>query len=110
MDKAARRAAVAAYKDLPPAWGVYAVRGPDGRVWVGGSRHLETQQNSLWFSLRNGGRYDAGLQAAWREAGPAAFAFEVLERFDPELSDLGRADLLKKRTADWRAELKAETV
>ena len=110
MDKSARRAAVATYKERPPAWGVYAVRGPQGRVWVGGSRHLETQQNSLWFSLRNGGRYAAGLQDAWREGGAEAFTFEELERFDPELSALGRVDQLKKRTADWRARLKAEAV
>lgn len=55
MDKSARRAAVAAYKERKPEWGVFAVRClATGQAWVGESRHLDTQQNGLWFALRHG--------------------------------------------------------
>ena len=108
MDKAARRAASAAYKERPPAWGVYAIRcAASGRVWVGRSRHLDTQQNSLWFALRMGGCVSKGLQAAWNESGEDAFTFEELARLPADTSVLRRDDLLKQQVASFRESLDA---
>lgn len=106
MQRAERRAAIAAFKERKVAWGVFAVRcAATGETWVGGSRHVDTQKNGLWFSLRHGANPNRALQAVWNVHGSDAFAFEVLERLSDDLSDLRRPDELKARTADWRARL-----
>ena len=65
MDAAARKALIAEYKDRPTIAGVYAVVcTATGQVWVGQSRHIETRQNGLWFTLKTGGGRDPSLQAA----------------------------------------------
>ncbi|HMO43945.1 MAG TPA: GIY-YIG nuclease family protein [Phenylobacterium sp.] len=108
MDRAARKAATAEYKERPPAWGVFAIIcNATGQAWVGGSRHLDTAQNGLWFSLRLGSCPYASLQAAWRAHGLEAFRFEELERLRPDYPPLGRADELKRRQALWAARLEA---
>ena len=111
MDKAQRRAASAAYKERPPAWGVYVIRcTTTGRQWVGASRHLDTQQNSFWFALRTGGCLNKALQSAWAESGEAAFVFEELHRLAPDTPDFRRGDLLKQQTAVFRDRLGADLV
>jgi hypothetical protein len=106
MQRAERRAAIAAYKLRKAAWGVFAVRcTATDAAWVGASRNLEAQQNSLWFSLRHGAHINRTLQAAWDAHGPDAFVFEVLERLPDDLSDLRRPDELKACAAKWRATL-----
>ncbi len=110
MDKTARRDAIRDYKEKKAAVGVYAIRcAPTGEVWVAGSRNLDAQQNSLWFSLRTGGHGNRDLQAAWNAHGAEAFSFEPLERIDDEdLTPLGRADLIKARERHWLATLGAK--
>ena len=109
MDKQDRRAAVAAYKERKPAFGVYAVIcNATGDAWVGTSRHVDTQQNGLWFTLRQGGCRHAALQAAWREHGEGEFRYEELERLRDDYPDIGRLDELKRRQALWRARLQAQ--
>ena len=111
MQKADRKAAVAAYKERAPDWGVFAVRcTPTGQLWVGGSRQLDAQRNRIWFALRQGDRTRPDLQAAWTAHGEAAFTLETLESLSPDLSPMARADALKQRTAHWRAELGAGVV
>jgi hypothetical protein len=106
MQQAERRAAIAAYKLRKAAGGVFVVRcGATGAAWVGASRNLEAQGNSLWFSLRHGAHMNRALQAAWDAHGPDGFTFEVLERLPDDLSDLRRPDELKARGAKWRATL-----
>lgn len=104
-----RRAAVAAYKDRKTPIGVCAVRCvADGRVWVLESRHLDTQQNSLWFSLRQGrcpSRPD--LARAWAEHGEAAFRFEVLEALPDDISPLLMRSALTSLARTWRQKLGA---
>jgi hypothetical protein len=108
MDRAARRAAITAYKERPLDWGVFAVRcQATGVVWVGESRRLASHQNAIWFTLRTGGCRNRGLQAAWVEAGEAAFSFEKLEQLPTDTPTFSRADLLKGRADDWRAALNA---
>lgn len=106
MQKADRRAAAAAFKERKAVSGVFVVRcAASGEAWVGASRQLEAQQNSLWFSLRHRAHINRALQAAWNDHGPDVFAFEVLETLPADLSDLRRSDELKARAAAWRAKL-----
>ena len=103
-----RKAAVAAYKERKTAAGVFAIRcTATGETWVGSSRHLDTQQNSLWFALKQGGHLNRALQAAWNAHGEGAFSFEPLDRLDPDLSPMAQGTALKESTALWRDELKA---
>jgi len=76
---------------------------------VSASRHLDTQQNGLWFQLRQGGLPNAELQAAWNAHGEAAFVFEVLEKVTDENSLLIDS-LLKEREKHWHAALSADKV
>src|SRR6202012_5198379 len=62
MDRQGRKAAVAAYKERRPAHGVYGVICTlTGEAWVGCSRHVDTQQNGVWFTLRLGTSPHASL-------------------------------------------------
>lgn len=108
MDKQARKAAIAAYKERKPAFGVYAVIcTATGEAWVGQSRHLDTQQNGLWFALRHEGCPYRSLQAAWTRHGEAAFKYEELERLRDDFPPLTRARELKNRQTLWTARLQA---
>lgn len=111
MDKQDRKAAIAAYKERKPAFGVYAVLcRATGEAWVGCSRHVDTQQNGLWFTLRMGGSPHRGLQAAFSEHGEAQFRFEELERLREDYPEIGRMDELKRRQTLWRNRLHAEAL
>ena len=108
MDRRARKAAIAAYKERKPAYGVFAVIcTATGQAWVGQSRHLDTQQNSLWFALRHGGGPYRSLQAAWDLHGQSEFKFEELERLRDDFPALTRTDELKRRQSIWTARLQA---
>ena len=108
MDKARRKEIARNYKERAPLQGIFAVRG-GGRVWVSASRHLDTQQNGLWFQLRQGGLPNAELQAVWKAEGEAAFTFEILEEVTDE-NPLLIASLLKEREKHWRIKLGADKV
>ena len=70
MDRQDRKAAIAAYKERKPAWGVFAVIcTATGETWVGRSRHVDTERNGLWFMLKLGASVHPALQAAWRPRG-----------------------------------------
>ena len=106
MDRQARKAATAAYKERKPAFGVFAiVCRATGEAWVGKSRHLDTQQNGLWFTLKHGTSPHRALQAAWTEHGEGEFRFEELERLREDFPALSRGDELKRRQALWTARL-----
>lgn len=108
MDRDARKAAIAACKERRPAYGVYAVIcTATGQAWVGQSRHLDAQQNSLWFALRHGGSPYRSVQAAWDLHGATAFKFEALERLRDDFPALARPDELKRRQSIWTARLQA---
>ena len=110
MDKQSRRDLLRDYKEKKTAGGVYAVRcAPSGEVWVGGSRNIDPQRNSIWFSLKQGAHMNRAMQAAWKAHGEDAFAYEVLERIEAEdMTPLGLADLTKTRERHWIAALGAK--
>ena len=109
MTSADRKALINDYKDRETVAGVFAVIcSATGRAWVGPSRHIDTQQNGLWFSLKMGGSPFRSLQAEWTTHGADSFRFEQLDRLSPDLSAMARKDELKKRAALWAARLEAE--
>ncbi|MBW8812358.1 MAG: GIY-YIG nuclease family protein [Caulobacterales bacterium] len=109
MDKSSRRQILRDYKERKAPAGVYAVRcAGSGEVWVGATRNLDAQKNSVWFGLSTGGHVNRAMQAAWAAHGAAAFAYEPLERIeDEDLTPLGLADALKARERHWRDALGA---
>lgn len=111
MKREDRKAAVAAYKERKSAAGIYAIRClATGQCWVGRAANLETVQNRLWFTLRQGGHPHRGLQATWAARGADSFAFEAIERLEEEDLAYIRDRLLKDRLAHWRAILQAEAI
>ena len=111
MEKQDRKVAVAKYKERASSYGVYAVIcTATGEAWVGISRNLEAQKNSLWFALRHGGSPFAALKAAWTVHGEREFRFEELDRLKDDFSEILRADELKKRQVLWMARLQARTL
>ena len=106
MDAKDRKAAIAAYKEIKTPAGVFAVRcRVDGQFWVMESRHLDTHQTSLWFSLRMGSYPDRTLQAAWKIHGEAAFRFDVLQTLSEDVSPSMVRTELKILSRAWKDRL-----
>ena len=106
-----RKAAIAAYKERKTIAGIFVLRcAASGEAWVGQAPNLETIQNRIWFSLRQGSHTCRSLQAAWNAHGEAALTFAECERLEDEESAYVRKALLKERLLHWRTELKAETI
>jgi hypothetical protein len=104
-----RKAAIAAYKKRKSAVGIYLVRCTrTGATWVGQCETLDTIQNRIWFTLRQGNNPNTSLQDAWRTFGAESFSFEVLEQLAEEEQSYIRNALLKERLAHWRTTLDAE--
>jgi hypothetical protein len=106
-----RKTALADYKERKRVGGIYAVTcGASGQRWVGRAPDLATIQNRLWFTLRQGGCLNPGLQTAWNTHGSEAFTLEALERFDEEAQAYVRDRLSAERLAHWCAVHGAEAV
>ncbi|UQD74931.1 GIY-YIG nuclease family protein [Bradyrhizobium japonicum] len=106
-----RKAAIAAYKERKTIAGIYVVRcAASGEAWVGQAPNLQTIQNRIWFSLRQGSHTCPTLQAAWNAHGEAGLTFSECERLDDEETDYVRNALLKERMLHWRSALKAEAI
>lgn len=106
-----RKSLIAEYKERATIAGVYAVIcSATGQAWVGKSRHIDTEQNGLWFALRHGGSPYRSLQAAWTAHTPEDFRFEQLDRLPEDISDLRRKDELVSRAKLWIVRLSAEAL
>jgi hypothetical protein len=106
-----RKAAIAAYKDRKTVAGIYVVRcAASGEAWVGQAPNLETIQNRICFSLRQGSHTCRSLQAAWKMHGEAGLTLGECERLKDEASDYVRNALLKERMLHWLSELNAEPI
>lgn len=106
-----RKAATAAYKEKRVEAGIYALHAPSlGSSWIGASPTLDTVERRMRFTLKSGGPCAAGLAAAYDRLGDEGLSFEVLERFDPDLTPLTRQSALRDRARHWRALLGAGTV
>jgi hypothetical protein len=105
MDNARKKEMLREYKEAPQKAGVFAIVCGDAR-WIGTTRNLDKQKNSLWFQLRMGGYPNAALQSAWKANGEDAFTYEILEEVKDD-NALIIGELLKEREAAWRTEMGA---
>lgn len=106
MDNARKKEMLREYKEAPQRVGVFVVACGDAR-WIGTTRNLDKQKNSLWFQLRMGNYPNAALQSAWKANGEEAFTYEVLEEVKDD-NALIIGELLKEREAAWRKESGAD--
>ena len=111
MNREDRKAAVAAYKERKADPGVYVVRYvASGQQWVGSAPDLGTIWTRVSFGLRQGAARPPSMQRACTEHGAEKFAFEVVERFDPDDPPYDGARTLRDRLKHWREVLPAEPV
>jgi hypothetical protein len=103
MEKARKKEIARQYRERERSQGVFVVRcAPSGEVWVSSTRNLDTQQNSVWFTLRLGGHPNAKVQAAWQAHGEGAFTYEIVEELDEgDHTPGGLKDLLKASERRW---------
>ncbi len=79
-----RKALVRRYKETPRPAGVFRVLNTEtGRVLLGSSTDLPGMLNRQRFQLENNLHPDKELQRDWKELGPAAFTFDVLDVLKP---------------------------
>ena len=111
-DKARKKEIAQAWAERKRSQGVFAVRcAASGEVWVDASKNLDSQKNSIWFSLRMGGHRNKAAQAAWNAHGEETFSYDVLEEVaDETLTPMGVRDLLKTRERHWREQLGAASL
>jgi hypothetical protein len=105
MDNARKKDMLREYKEAKQRAGIFAVRCGE-QCWIGTTRNLDKQQNSIWFQLRTGGFPTKSVQAAWNAYGEAAFTFETVEDVTDD-NPLIIGELLKEREALWRQEMGA---
>lgn len=105
MENARKKDLIREYKEQKSTPCIFAVRCGD-QVWVGPSKNLQKQQNSIWFQLRQNGHMNKAMQAAWNAGDDAAFTFKVLEEVTDENPQM-IALLLKERDVYWREQLGA---
>jgi len=80
-----RKASIRAYKETPRPVGVFRIRHTASRkALVGLSVNLPAILNRHRFQLTNGSHPDLQLQRDWKESGPDAFTFEVLDLLTPK--------------------------
>jgi hypothetical protein len=105
MDK---REARKEFKSRKTPKGIFAIRcAATAEVWVSASDHLDSARNGVWFQLRNGLHQNKRLQAEWNTNGEEAFAYEVLETLDDDVSSLLLKDVLLERQKHWEGKLGA---
>jgi len=84
-----QREAKRAYKDNPPAAGVYQILNhQNGKRLIGSWMNVQGRLNRERFSLEYGKHESAALQKDWNELGPEAFIFEVLDELKPAAGEL----------------------
>ncbi|MEW6516239.1 MAG: GIY-YIG nuclease family protein [candidate division FCPU426 bacterium] len=68
------------FKQYRPDMGVFVIRNlRDGKRFIEATADLKGTMNGARFRLECGRHPCEELQAAWREAGPGAFSFEVVD-------------------------------
>lgn len=111
MKGESRKAVLAAWRERKVRAGIYAVRClVTGENWVGQAGDLDAIANRLWFTLRQGGCLDRGLQAAWNNHGADGFQLDILEVLDSEEPATTRTSILSDRLTYWQAELSARVI
>lgn len=79
-DKAARKAMTAEYQDRVRKMGVYGIKNNvNGRMYIGGSTNMDGLWNKEKFILDLGSHMNKKLQKEWKQFGPEAFEYLILE-------------------------------
>ena len=111
MSKIDKKEAIRAFKEAVVPRGIFAITcSATGEKWVGASKNLGAQRNSIWFQLNLGSFRTASLQTAWKQHGESAFSYETVDTLPEDISDLSLEDTLKERRAAWTAELQAQEI
>jgi hypothetical protein len=92
---------VRAYKDHQRPAGIFQIKNTvNGKVLLGSSLNLEGPLNGHKFMLTIGSHRNETLQKEWKEFGPDAFVFQILEevkrREDPNFNLLDELTLLEE--------------
>lgn len=73
-----------AYKEAPRQAGVFVVKNlRNGKVLLGSSTNLHGPLNKHRFMLSIGRHDNQALQSDWNQFGSGAFAFEIVDAFEP---------------------------
>ena len=107
MTEQRQKALKQAYKQALPPMGIYAIRHiASGRSLLDASRNLTGALNRHRFELRQGVHRNRALQADWQRDGEAGFAFEILDRIEPQPEpDFDYAGELAMLLELWREKL-----
>jgi hypothetical protein len=75
-----RKEIIRRYKQTPRPMGIFQVRNTtNGKVFIGSSSDLPAMLNRQQAQLRFGSHPNRTLQKDWKELGPEAFSFEILD-------------------------------
>lgn len=109
MDIRRKKRLMEEYKQRRPEMGVICLRSREtGEAFLGASRDVRADFNSLRFKLNSDGHPNQRLQQLWRQYGEKGFELSVLEHLDYEdpLEDhAGELEKLREEylTRDQRA-------
>jgi hypothetical protein len=97
-----RKALIRQYKETRRPMGVYRVHNKrNGKSLVGASADLPAALNSHRAQLRLEVHSNRALQRDWKEMGPEAFEFEVLDTFSPPERDYDPCEDLRVLEELW---------
>lgn len=105
-----RRDLSKAYKERKRRGGVYTITNTrSGRYLLGSAADLASVRNHFDFAVATGSAVHPKLREDWTEAGPGAFALEVLEELEqkPNQTEAEFRDDLRTLEQLWRAQLDA---
>lgn len=89
-----------AFKNVPTQMGIYAIRNlQNAKVFLGWSLDVNPMLNRSRFELEHGSHANKALQADWREYGPEAFDFRVLDELEPRPEEPPKATYRKELEA-----------
>lgn len=105
MEKEKRKALLEAYKQVKVYMGVYQLRNAvNGKLFIGSAPNLKSRELTLRMQLNEGKHMSAALQQEWKQYGPDAFAYEVLEQVEVK-EDTDVKHELRALEAAWKRAL-----
>ena len=105
MDKQARKALLAAYKEIKTVMGVICVTNTrSGKTYVAAYPNLKNKWLTLRAQLNGGTHANAALQQEWTAYGESAFTYDVLEEKTTDKVDDVRLEM-KRLDAKWKEAL-----
>lgn len=73
-----------AYRENPPAAGIYRIRNTaNGKIFLGRALNVRGKLNGVKFTLQQGNHFNEDLQKDWNLFGEGAFVIEVIDELKP---------------------------